>query len=67
MRPLVVMYVGDVVTEPSAINDVFRYLYSHLSTSEYHTNTQKCTLFLQKLLLPSFEYLDNLKLKDPIS
>lgn len=61
------MEKGDVVTDPNAINDIFRNFYSNLYTSECHTNIEKYTLFLQKLALPSFDHSDSLKLEDPIS
>ena len=58
---------GEVVTDPTLINEVFRDFYSDLYTSECYADTEKCTSFLQKLALPSLDCSDSLRLEDPIS
>lgn len=58
---------GEVVTDPSAINDVFKKFYSSLYTSECPVGVEKCTSFFQKLTLPSLNYSDSLQLEDSIS
>lgn len=52
---------ADVVTDPRAINNVFKKFYSSLYTSGHCVDMEMCNLFLQNLALPSLDHLHILK------
>lgn len=54
---------GMVVTQPEAINNVFKTFYCHLYTSEGQLNIERCATFLHSLSLPKLDddEIDNLE------